>query len=297
MKISLALGGGGSKGNAHIGVLKAIECSGHQIAALAGTSVGGLIGAIYLAGNRPEEIEEHFSKSDYRNLFRRDHEANDSLFGLKGVKILLEELLADRHFADLPIPFAVTAVDLLTGQEIVLSEGRLTDAVLATIALPGIFPSRAWGDYLLVDGGLINPVPISVARALAPNLPVVAVALSRKPEAHRVIPKTSLLGPLPALDRISRFRLAQAFNVFTRSMSISGRLLTELRLNLEKPELIIRPDVDHIGLLDSVDVSEVARLGEEAAEMQLPALNAQRSWVDKIAERLKPRNLFRRNLS
>lgn len=292
MKISLALGGGGSKGNAHIGVLKVLERSGHHIAALAGTSVGGLIGAIYLAGNSPELIEQRFSQSDFRNLFRRDGESNDSLLGLKGVERLLDEMLADRSFSDLAIPFVVTSVDLITGQEIVLNQGRLVDAILAAIALPGIFPSRKWGEYVLVDGGLINPVPVSIARSLAPGLPVIAVTLSRKPEANREIPKTSPLGVIPALDRISRFRLGQAFNVFTRSMSISGRLLTELRLSIEKPEYLIRPKVDHVGLLDQVDVPEIVKLGEEAALKLLPALNGSHSWLNRMFQRVNPRKWF-----
>lgn len=295
--MKIALGGGGSKGIAHIGVLKALEHSGHRIAALAGSSMGGLIWAIYLAGNSPDEIEARFGDSDYRNLFRRDRDEKDSLLGLNGVKNLLEDLLADLAFSDLSIPFAVTAVDLIASQEIVLSEGRLVDAMLATIALPGVFPPKAWGEYLLVDGGLSNPIPVSVARSLAPGLPVIAVALSGKPEAHREIPGTRYLGPLPALERVSRTRFGQAFTVFTRSISISGRLLTELRLRMEKPDLIISPDVEHIGVLDRVDVGHVVKLGEEAAEKGLPALEAQRPWTDKIIERLNSLKLFRKDQS
>jgi len=290
VKISLALGGGGSKGAAHIGVLKVLERSGHKIKALAGTSIGGLIGAVYLAGNSPEYIESRFSESDFRDLFRRGNGSDNSLLGLKGVNNLLDEILADRVFSDLPIPFAVTSVDLISGRELILNQGRLVDAILAAIALPGIFPSRKWGDYLLVDGGLINPIPVSMARSLAPRVPVVAVALSRKPEANREIPKTNPLGAMPALDRISRFRLGQAFNVFTRSMSISGRLLTELRLSIEKPEYLIRPEVDHVGLLDKVNVPEIVSLGEEAALNQFPITSGSNWWLNRIARRLNPRN-------
>ena len=97
MKIALALGGGGSKGNAHIGVLRVLEKAGIRIGALAGTSIGGLIGAVYLAGNSPDGIEE-------RLLFRRGPEANNSLLGLAGVAELLSEMIGERTFADLPIP-------------------------------------------------------------------------------------------------------------------------------------------------------------------------------------------------
>lgn len=295
MKLALALGGGGAKGSAHIGVLRASERAGHEIGALAGTSIGGLIGAVYLAGNSLDDIEERLADAEYRRLFRRGPDAGNSLLGLAGVTELLSDALGERSFDDLAVPFAVTAVDLVTGQEVILRQGRLLDAILATIALPGIFPPRIWGEYELVDGGLSNPVPVSLARSLAPGLPVVAVVLSKPPKAHRELPDKNPLAPLPVLERIPKFRLAQAFNVFARGLAISGRLLTELRLDLEKPELIIRPDVDHIGLLEQVDVHAVVKLGEEAAEKQLPFLAARKSWANKLGENLKKLNPFRKS--
>ncbi|MQC26673.1 MAG: hypothetical protein DWG76_04375 [Chloroflexi bacterium] len=104
MKIALALGGGGSKGNAHIGVLRVLEKAGIRIGALAGTSIGGLIGAVYLAGNSPDGIEERLADMEFRRLFRRGPEANNSLLGLAGVAELLSEMIGERTFADLPIP-------------------------------------------------------------------------------------------------------------------------------------------------------------------------------------------------
>lgn len=270
--IALALGGGGSKGNAHLGVLRALERENIRVDSLAGSSMGGLIAALYAAGYTSAELEDRFASLERQALFRRGRDVRNALMGLNGVEKMLNEALGESTFEDLPIPLGLTAVDLITGQEIVLSSGRVVDAVLATIAIPGVFPTRLMNGYELVDGALSNPVPVEIARSLAPKVPVVASVLGRAPEPDREIPVTKALGPMPLLDRVSNHRLAQAWNVFTRSIGISGRLLAELRMAVEKPDVIIRPDVDHIGVMDDVDVHELVQLGEDAATAALPEI-------------------------
>jgi NTE family protein len=289
MKLSLALGGGGSKGSAHIGVLRVLEREGHEVAAVAGTSIGGLIGAVYAFGLSPDEIEKRLAGTEFRQLFRREPGPHNSLLGLAGITELLTEVLGDTTFDELRIPLAVTSLDIISGQEVILKQGRVRDAVLATIALPGIFPTQKWGDYELVDGGLCDPVPVAVARSLAPKLPVVAVVLSKPPQPGRVLAYVNPLAPIPVLERLSRLPVAQAFHIFTRSVFASGRLLTEYRLQVENPALIIRPDVDHIGLLDRVDVRDISRLGEEAAERELPKLAPTGNWIQRLAARVNQR--------
>lgn len=280
--ISLALGGGGSKGNAHIGVLRVVEELGYSISAIAGTSIGGLIAAVYAAGYSPDQMQALLSGAEFRKLFRGARKARKSLLGLAGVADLLTETIGDIQFEELRLPLALTAVDLKTGQEVVLNSGSVKEAVFATIAVPGIFPPREIGDRELVDGGISNPVPVELARSLAPRDPVIAVPLSSSPSTNKELPETNVLGPVPGIERMGHFRLGQAFQVFTRSMTISSRLLTDLRLQLEQPDLIIRPDVDHIGLLDRVDVAEVVRLGEEAARAALPQLPRRRAWWQRL---------------
>ncbi|MGH2583170.1 MAG: hypothetical protein ACRDFQ_09795, partial [Anaerolineales bacterium] len=151
---------------------------------------------------------------------------------------------------------------------------------------------RMLNGYELVDGGLINPVPVGIARSLAPHLPVVASVLTRPPEPNRELPRTQVLGPMPLLQKVSRFRLAQAWDVFTRAIGVSGRLLAELRLGIEKPDLIIRSDVDHIGMMDAVDVHEIAKLGEVATSREMPALRrllAQRTSLYALLHRFSKR--------
>jgi NTE family protein len=289
MEIALALGGGGAKGNAHIGVLRRLEKEGYKIRAVAGTSFGGLVALIYSSGYSPDEIEKIFTAVDQKRLYSRDAEDGPSLLGLSGVRKWLVKVLGEKTFGDLKIPCAVTSVDVKTGREVVLTEGRLKDAILATIAIPGIFPPHHLNGWDLVDGGVLNPVPVSVARMLAPGLPVVAVVLNDpldKPVRTYTIPVPAIL-PKSIIERISRMHFAQTFDIFMRAVDLSSRSVAHYRLQVDAPEVIVRPHVHHIELLDKVDVHEVAQLGEDALEKVLPDLARATSWMNRIG-----RNIF-----
>lgn len=288
MDISLALGGGGAKGNAHIGVLRRLEKEGFKIRAIAGTSFGGIVAVMYAAGYIPDEIEDIFAEVDQEHLYGRLPEEKPSLLGLAGVRKWLDEVLPGRTFAELKIPCAVAAVDLNGGCEVLLDDGPVKDALLATIAVPGIFPAYPWHEWELVDGGVLNPIPVSLARSLAPSLPVVAVTLQApmgEPAHSLGMPVPSGL-PQPIIDRLSHFRYAQAFDVFLRSVDIGNRAVAEYRLEVDKPDVIIRPAVSDIELLEQVDVREVARRGDEAVETALPELKQMASWKSRLRRSL-----------
>ena len=284
MDIALALGGGGAKGNSHIGVLRLLEQEGFRVRAIAGTSFGGLVACFYAAGLFSDEIERIFTAVDQSRLYDRTRGESSSWLGLSRVQQWLGHTLGGRTFEDSRIPCAVTAVDLRTSSEVVISTGPLQVAILATIALPGIFPSFLSEELELVDGGLLNPVPVAVARSLAPSLPVVAVSLTTplgKPA--RALPLPFLDGlPAPLAARIRSLRVTQAMEIFMRSIDIGGRQIAELRFKIEKPDVVIRPEVDEIGVLERVDVHEVARLGEEAARAMLPELKRATSWTSRL---------------
>ena len=180
--ITLALGGGGSKGYAHLGVIQALEEQGFSIRAIAGTSAGGMAGAIYAAGHSPEVLLEDIASLSQENLYGFGR--GPALLDPKGIHSLLESYLGEIEFTDLQIPCALTAVDLKGMTEISIREGSVLDGVKATIAIPGVFPPVERGEYLLVDGMVLNPVPVELARSLAPRLPVVAVSLSPEPVSY-----------------------------------------------------------------------------------------------------------------
>jgi NTE family protein len=291
MDITVALGGGGSRGYAHIGVLRRLENEGYRIRAVAGTSAGGIIGAVYASGRSPDEMETLFSQLDQSKLFARSGHEGPGILGLSGAVKELESLFGDMTFADLKIPCGVVAVNINAGTEVHLSQGRIVDALLATSAVPGIFPPKYYGDIQLVDGAVLNPVPVTLARALAPRLPVVAVVLEGVVEVSAGgLPSIPLpvSVPLPLVQRITRTRIAQAFNIFLKSVDLGSRKLAELRLLMDNPDVIIRPNVKGIGLLDSVNVHKVVYAGETATEMVLPELKRVGAWPNRMRQFIFP---------
>jgi NTE family protein len=288
MDITLALGGGGAKGNSHIGVIRRLEKEGYRIRSVAGTSFGGMVAILYASGCTPNEIEEIFSEVDQGSLYGRDSNDGPSLLGLSGARKLMDTLLGEKTFADLKIPCAVTAVDVKTGNEIVISEGYLRDGVLATIALPGVFPPLHLNDWELMDGGVLNPVPVTVARMLSPDLPIVAVVLNDPldiPVRTYTIPVPSIF-PKQITDRIFRTHMAQAFDIFMRAVDLSSRAVAHYRLAIDAPDIIVRPNVHHLELLDKVVVKDVAMLGEIAVEEILPDLKRVTSWTSRMNKKL-----------
>jgi NTE family protein len=286
--IVLALGGGGAKGNAHIGVIRVLEREGFNIRGIAGTSAGGLWGSLYAFGYTPDEIHSHVGRATSTAIFNRGPEDAASWLGLRGVRQILAEALGDTSFEDLRIPFAVTAVDFTSAEQIVLDRGRVVEAVLATISVPGVFPPFPYDGRQLIDGGILDPVPVDVARQMFPDLPVVAVVLSPAlSDWHSQQPR--LMNELPFLLKyMSTFRFSKALNMLLQSIDISGALLTELLLQCEPPDVIIRPEVRETGLLDFAAVDSVVAQGELAAERALPALEQAVSWPARLRRRFQP---------
>ncbi len=293
MDITVALGGGGVKGFAHIGALRVLEKEGYRIRGVSGTSAGGLVGALYASGYTPDEMESRLRNIDQGNLFSRLHGDGPSLLGFAGATAILSELLGERTFDDLRLPLAITATDLTTGMPLTIRSGRLLDAVLATSAIPGVFPPHSMDGHLLVDGGITNPIPVADARALYPQAPVVAVVLSpamgwqqeEGVDTRESIPV--LMTNLPLVYRLAgRLRLTQAFNLFVNSMDLTALMLLDKQLQLEQPEVIIRPDLGLIGIVDTVNIPALIKCGEEAAIEALPGLRRLTGWRARLWRRL-----------
>ena len=290
MDISLALGGGGVRGVAHIGVIRTLEKHGFSIKAIAGTSAGGLVGAVYAAGFSTEQIEQTVNELDKNRSFGHRDPNRPSLLGLSGVASTLSDLLADRTFEDLKIPFAATAVSLKSGNEIVLRKGKVMDAVMATIAVPGVFPSQEIGGRVLIDGGVLDPVPVQVARWMRPDLPVVAVMLHQIPDdfiQDETILPIPIPGPSSIVDRLLKLRPVQAFQIFSRSIEISSKQLTELTIRLYKPEVIISPKVGHIGLLQNINMDEMIQAGIDATEETMQKIKSEANWMKRIRRQVR----------
>lgn len=294
MDITLALGGGGIRGIAHLGVIECLESQGFKIRAIAGTSIGGLVGGVYAAGVKLPDIVEALDNFSMSTLYRRRPKDGPSLLGHANLVEVLSALLGNRTFADLDIPFGCTAVDLINCKEVYLKEGPVLDAVLATSAFPGVLPPHETKDALLVDGGILDPVPVNLARSLAPGLPVIAIVLQPSTEDWGKVPEANIIDttplPIPStiLHGFSHLRIGQAMRIFAQSMDINSRMVTELRLKIERPDVIIRPDVVRFGMFESVDTDILMEIGKSAVMSQLNELQRAVSWQGRLS-RLLPR--------
>jgi NTE family protein len=290
MDICLALGGGGTRGISHLGVIDCLEKNGFHIRAVAGTSIGSLIGAVYTAGVKMPDILSAIHKIDVAALYRRRPEDGPSILGHAGMIEALSDLLDDLSFSDLKIPFACTAVDINSCKEVYLNEGNVLNAVLASSAFPGVLPPRKMGKALLVDGAILDPVPVNLVRSLAPGVPIVAVALQAAPEDWGSVPQANVIDsaplPLPIPSQIiqgfTRLRIGQAVRIFTQSMEINSRMVAELRMKIDQPDVIIRPDVMQFGLFEMVDPEKVIHIGFEAAQAKIQDIHTAVSWRGKI---------------
>ena len=283
-RLAIALGSGSARGWAHIGVLRALRQAGITPDIVCGTSMGAFVGAAYASGSL-DSLEGWA-----RGLTRRDvlgfFDVSLGAGGLiKGEKLLgyTSRLFLDETFADLDKPFACVATDLASGREVWLKEGRILDAVRASVALPGLLVPQLLDGCYLVDGGLVNPVPVSLCRALGADI-VIAVDLGMDTIGLR-----SRLGdpsaPLPAWrqtmgrwlgregegEKVVRPSLA---DVVSNSIAIMQGRIARSRLAGEPADVLIAPRLGQLGLLDFHRADEAIAAGRKATEHMLPMLFA-----------------------
>ena len=285
-RIGLALGGGGARGWAHIGVLQALEKAGIKPDILCGTSVGALVGALHLAGKL--DVIEDWSRSlnKLRIVGYLDfHASGGGMIGGMRLAATMREHLGETTIESLPIPFTCVATDLVTGHEVWLDQGDLVDALRATISLPGAFAPVELDGRWLVDGALVNPLPVSLCRAMGAQI-VIAVNLhadiiGRTRVAAERIPHAAgfdLLQEFPEMEQGNGHGLGawlrglfgraagspSLFGVMVQSLNIMQDRITRSRLAGEPPDVSIAPKIGHIGLLEFHRAAEAIAEGAAA---------------------------------
>jgi NTE family protein len=270
-KIGLALGGGGARGLAHIGVLRVLEREGIPIQCIAGTSMGGLIGALYLAGLSVDDIEtEAMRLSRLKELVKLVDPHLPTRGLLKGRRIYnyMSVRLGGLSFSDLRLPLAMVAVDLVSGREVVLNQGSVASAVRATISVPGVFAPVELGTLRLVDGGVLNNVPADVARRLGAQ---VVIAVDVLPSFSANQPGGRVVVP-PLRPRAVPGLASETWHI----EMIMIAALTEFRLKEANPEVLLRPDLPNdMGLFVGFDrPKEAIAAGEAAVQLALPQIKA-----------------------
>jgi len=291
MKIGLALGSGSSRGWSHIGVINALADHGIVPDIVCGASIGSLVGASYVSNNltKLEEWVRSLTKFETARFF----EINPSLNGFVDTERL--HYFLNKHVASddsviegLDKKFASVATDLQTGREIWLTQGAVLEAVWSSISLPGLFPAIRNNNKWLVDGGLVNPVPISVCRALGADL-VIAVNLNgdivgkhsqkkqvRTKQENGVVSKiTDLVSEYAA----SVFSIEEPedeppglFEAIASSVNITQDRITRSRMAGDPPDILLSPKLSHIGLLEFYRADEAITEGRECVERMLPEI-------------------------
>ncbi len=262
-KVGLALSGGGARGLAHIGVLKVLEREGVPIDLLAGTSMGGVVAAAYAAGLTPEFMEEEALRmTNPRRLLSLADPTLPQRGLFEGQRVIdyLTHHLGECTFDSLRFPLSLIAVNLSKSEAVRLNEGRVTDALRATIALPGLFKPVERDGQLLVDGGLLDNLPADVVRQMGADI-VIAVD---------VIGDSSTFSAMIKTLREHRYvpgGLASTFEVMLQSLDVMMKEINQRRLVEAAPEVIIRPDIppDVSVLLGFTRASETIAAGERAA--------------------------------
>jgi len=188
-KIGYALGGGAARGLSHIGVLKVLEKHGIFPDIITGTSIGALIGALYAGGIKISDIEQFALRLDFKRLVLLADMTLplSGLIGGKRVISLLKSILGDLTFSQLKYDFACVATDIETGEQVVIHDGSLVEAIRASISLPGIFTPVRIKERYLVDGGLVNEVPVSVCREMGAEY---VIGVNVIPEPSKMMPKS-----------------------------------------------------------------------------------------------------------
>ncbi len=311
--IGLALGSGAARGLAHIGVLKVLEEAAIPIGCIAGTSIGAFIGALYAAGVPVQHMERTLCDLDWRSLTRLLAPTLPTSGLLDGSKVakFMAELLPVQTFEELSIPLAVTVTDVESGEALIIHQGSLLEGLHAATAFPGIFTPVPWNGRFLVDGGLCNPVPADVAYRMGARRVIGVSAIPALTRPHALALKKISSKPRKERKTLRKFiTSAQIENLFrdiwqsnsqqqrsstteqpadrprhkspgifkvcARSVAIMENQINDLRLEKEAIDLLVRPCLDGISLLDFHRAKEAIAAGETATRQLLPEI---RRWL------------------
>ena len=303
-KVGIALGSGSARGWSHIGVIRSLLEGGIPIDFTCGASVGALVAGSFAAGFL-DPLDRWVRKLSWSHIIGFMDVMIPRSGLIEGEKIsgYLREVLSDPRIEELPVPFSAVATDLKTGKEVWLRQGSLIDAIRASISLPGIFTPCGCNGQWLVDGGLVNPVPVSPCRAMGADI-VVAVNLNSdimgKPRLRRMADPTSnngnhkngvsswaqgrwaaFLNQTAQQGNLTLFRQLfqeqpergpSLFDVMATSVKIMQDSITRQRLLADPPDILVKPKLAHIGLMEFNRADESIEEGKRAMDLQLPML-------------------------
>lgn len=295
--LAIALGGGLARGFSHIGVLKALNKHNIYPSLIAGTSIGSVVGACYLADKLDVFEEWALSLNRLKIFSYLDFRVRSAgLVGGKKLEAMLKTHFEDMKIEDLSHPLVCIATDLVTGHEVWLRKGNLTEAMMASFALPGVFPPVNIDERNLVDGALVNPCPISPCQALGARMTIAIdlntdlIGKASKPgQNYQTITGFDVFNnedvPLEQQKSFKNSSITRRlfrreennpslFGVMVSGLGILQDRLTRSRLAGEPPDIHIKPPIGHLGLLEFEKAQELIKLGEIATERIIPEIKA-----------------------
>jgi len=251
-KIGLALSSGAARGLAHIGVLRVLERERIPINMIAGTSMGALVGALYAQGKTVNEIEALAIELGLRrfSLLSDLTIPKAGLIQGRRIKNALKSIIGDREFQDLKIPFACVATDIETGEKIVINQGSVIEAIKASSSIPIMFTVAKWKNRYLVDGALVDPVPVSVVREMGADF---IIAVNTAPDM--------------SMKAYQHSKKPNIFNVIMQTIHIASHRVAEY--GLSGADVVIEPQVTHIASMDFHRGRDCILQGETATQASI----------------------------
>ncbi|MHB1004150.1 MAG: patatin-like phospholipase family protein [Chloroflexota bacterium] len=272
-RVGLALGGGGARGLAHVGVLKVFEEHGLQVDVIAGTSMGGLVAVAAAGGVTVADMLAIAGRTRVMRLLGRDR-TGLALANTDRVGAMIAAAVGVGRLEDLALPCAVVAADAVTGERVVIDTGSVARAVQATIAIPGVLSPICEGKRILIDGGVVEPVPVKTARALGATV-VIAVNVSADP--HRPLRDALGAGVVPP-RLVNSLRVLHALgpqrmiDILVKAYEIQGAQLASAQLELDPPAIVIRPNLEGMTADRFEAAGNIIAAGEAAARAALPEI-------------------------
>lgn len=268
-KIGLALGGGGARGCTHIGVIKALMEAKIPIDFIAGTSIGSFIGGVYSAGDI-KKLEEFLMKIKWKDVVKYLDPVLPKRGLFEGAKFrkIIDQLIPKPDFQYARIPYIAVATDLSTGKEVRIKIGNIADAIRASIAIPGIFTPFKKGNQYLVDGGVVNPLPVSVVRDMGADI-VIAVDLN-----HSFLKEKSKVKK-PSENKFLKWVTPDwptIVDVMENSIFMMQNKITQKNLMLYKPDFLIQPKLGGSSIFDFHHAKKLIDVGYQITKKQIPAI-------------------------
>jgi NTE family protein len=291
-KIALVLSGGGARGNAHIGVIEELERQGFEITSVTGTSMGSLVGGIYADGAM-DALKQWMVSLDRRRVFSLVDFTVGRSGVVKGDKVFkaMKEFIPDTLIEDLPIPYAAVAVDLISQGEVVFRQGSLFDAIRASVSIPSILTPVKTKDMLLIDGGVLNNIPVNHAARVDGDLLVAVNVNARVPvyvpdisseedekqkrayrkkidefQAHLARIRPHHPHEKPSQDQYDSYGY---FNVVSQTISLAANHMAQMNLKTHCPDLLINVSRDSCGTYDFFKAAELVEAGRHATRQSL----------------------------